>query len=149
MIWTPRVTVAAIIEQEHRFLLVEELIDGKTIFNQPAGHLDNGESLVQAVVRETLEETGRQFQPTAIIGLYRWRQVERDITFLRLCFTGEVVAYNPQQPLDDGILGTVWLTRDEVAARHSQLRSPLVLRCIDDYLAGDRFPLALYHDADL
>ena len=124
--------------------MVEEEADGQTVINQPAGHLESGESLVAATIRETLEETAWRLTPTALTGIYRWRHPDKGITFLRFCFTGEVDGHDPGRALDDGILGTHWLSREELAAR--QLRSPMVLRCVDDYLAGRRYPLELCRD---
>jgi ADP-ribose pyrophosphatase YjhB (NUDIX family) len=144
MIWTPRVTVAAVIQRENRFLLVEEEVNGHAVFNQPAGHLEAGESLVEAAVRETLEETAWRFIPSAITGVYRWPHPDNGITFLRFCFTGTVSDHDPARPLDAGILGCHWLTREELLTRPQ--RSPMVLRCVDDYLAGRRYPLSLCHD---
>jgi phosphatase NudJ len=142
----PRITVAAVIEQEGRFLLVEERSGEEIVYNQPAGHLEIGESLIDAVVRETQEETAWRFQPSAFLGVYHWFSPKNQATYLRFCFTGECLAHDPDQALDNGIIRTWWLTRDEVIAHTAQLRSPLVLRCIDDYLVGKRYPLALYSD---
>jgi 8-oxo-dGTP pyrophosphatase MutT (NUDIX family) len=135
------VTVAAIVEREGRFLLVEELSAGKAVLNQPAGHLESGESLPAAVVREMLEETGHSFTPRHVVGIYLWRSEEAQTTFLRVAFCGD--AHAPAKPahLDDGILGFHWLTADAIRRREQQLRSPMVLRCLDDYLAGTRYPL--------
>ena len=139
--WLPRVTVAAIVEQNGAFLLVEEEVDGAPKLNQPAGHLEDNESLIEAVKRETLEETGWQFAPSALTGIYRWKHPGTLDTYIRFAFTGEVFDYDKDRPLDAGIIGPVWLRRDEVTARRSQHRSPQLLRCIDDYLAGKRLPL--------
>lgn len=146
MIWAPRVTVAAVIERDHRFLMVEELHEGRRVYNQPAGHLEPGESLVDAVIRETREETGWRLRPTAIIGIYRWIYTKKNITFLRICYTGVAEDHDPDQPLDKGILQAPWLTLDELQRAASQLRSPLVMRCIDDYSTGRRYPLELSCD---
>lgn len=145
-IWTPSVTVAAVIERQGRFLLVEEETSDGVRFNQPAGHLDPLESLEQAVVRETLEETAHDFTPTALIGMYMSRYVSartnRDVTYLRFTFAG-TVGKQHEQALDTGILRALWLTYDEIVACQATHRSPLVLRCVDDYLAGVRAPLSL------
>jgi len=142
--WLPRLTVATIIERDGRFLLVEEYADGEElVYNQPAGHLDEHETLAAAAIRETLEETAWEVQVSAIVGVYYWTHPQGH-TFVRTCFAGTALYYHPNQPLDDGIERTVWLTRDEVAALGPQLRSPMVLRCIDDYLAGKRYPLELF-----
>ncbi len=129
--------------------MVEELDgDGKTVFNQPAGHLEEAESLLDAVVRETREETGWGFTPQTLIGIYRWQVRPAEATYLRFCFHGSCYDHRPEQPLDNGILRAVWLSRDDLAANPKQLRSPMVLRCIDDYLAGCRYPLELINDLE-
>ena len=146
MIWKPNVTVAAIIERNGRFLLVEEDTDRGRLFNQPAGHLDPGESLIEAVARETLEETAHSFKPTALIGVYQWRYSPEDTTYLRFAFTGDVTGHDPGRALDTPIVRAVWLPADEIRRETGRHRSPLVMRCIDDYLAGRRYPLSvLYH----
>lgn len=143
--WRPSVTVAAIIERDRRFLLVEENTPQGLRINQPAGHLEFGESLQQAVIRETLEETAHDFRPTALLGLYLLPTGARpaDTTYLRVAIVGELGAEHPHRVLDVGIIRTLWLTRDEIAERVDTLRSPLVLRCVDDYLAGQRASLDL------
>ena len=146
MIWKPHVTVAAIAERDGAFLIVEEESDGRVVLNQPAGHLDEGERLLDAVVRETLEETAWHFTPEAVTGVYRWRSPENDRTYLRFCFCGRCDAHEPERGLDQGILRALWLDRDALQAQAQRLRSPMVLRGIDDYLAGVRYPLALIHD---
>jgi len=143
MIWKPNVTVAAIVEHDGKFLLVEEEAGGQIVLNQPAGHWEQDETLLQGATREALEETGYDFRPSALVGIYRWPHPKREITYLRFAFAGTVTGFDPQRRLDEGILRAVWLTPEEVrrdAARH---RSPLVLRCIEDYLAGKRYPLEL------
>ena len=142
--FAPRVTVAAVVERDDRWLVVEEVADGETVFNQPAGHVDDGESIVAAVVRETLEETGWRFAPDALVGIYRWVKPDDGTTFIRFAFAGELVEQAADGPLDADIVATHWLTRDELAARAR--RSPLVLRCIDDHAAGNRHPLSLLQD---
>lgn len=146
MSWKPHVTVAAVVEQDGRFLLVEESIDGRICFNQPAGHLEEGESLIEAVIRECHEETGWHFVPDALVGLYRWRRDSGSPTFLRFGFAGRCTGHDAASPLDHGILAAHWLTADEIRARACQLRSPLVQCVIDDYQAGQRFPLELLAD---
>jgi len=146
MIWKPHVTVAAVAERDGRFLCVEEEIEGRLVINQPAGHLDPGESLVDAAVRETLEETAWHFVPQALIGIYRWVNPEHDATFVRFTFAGEVADHEPQRPLDKEIRRVLWLGSDELDARADELRSPLVRRAIDDYRAGRRYPLDLLLD---
>jgi 8-oxo-dGTP pyrophosphatase MutT (NUDIX family) len=147
-IFKPSVTVAAIIERDGRFLLIEEETSEGVKLNQPAGHLDPNESLEQAVVREALEETAHEFIPTGLVGMYmsRYHSKSRgtDITYLRFTFCGEA-GREFDQPLDDGILRTLWMTRDEIAATVEQHRSPIVLQCVDDYLAGRRMPLDLLY----
>lgn len=144
--WKPNVTVAAVIEQDGRFLLVEEhTLDGLRL-NNPAGHLDCGESPEQACTRETLEETTYAFSPTALIGVYLSRQPQTNldaITYLRFAFCGELGAPDPTRQLDAGIVRTLWLTLAEIRADPTRLRSPMVLSCIEDYLAGKRHPLSL------
>ncbi len=133
------VTVAAIIERDGRFLLVEEIVAGKRVINQPAGHLEPNESLQDAVVRETLEETGWHFRPDALVGIYHWQHPDGRDTFVRFCFCGELVRHEATRELDDGIERTVWLSIDELTQQQAALRSPLVLACINDYRAGRRF----------
>jgi 8-oxo-dGTP pyrophosphatase MutT (NUDIX family) len=142
-VWRPSVTVAAVIERDGRFLLVEELANGRRVLNQPAGHLDPGESLVAAVAREVLEETAHVFRPTGLVGVYRWIYDKEDVTFLRFCFSGEASGFDPGRTLDKEILALHWLTPDELKSRSPMHRSPLVQRCVEDYLAGRRYPLEL------
>lgn len=148
MSWSPHVTVAAIVERQGRFLMVEERTSDGIRLNQPAGHLEAGESLLQAVVRETLEETGQRFQPRHLVGVYRWRVPSRGLTYLRFCFAGDSGGSVPGQTLDPEILATHWLSREQLTARCAELRSPLVLRCIDDWRAGLRHPLELLHEVE-
>lgn len=149
MIWKPHVTVAAIIEHDGRFLMVEERSEGRLVYNQPAGHLDEGEGLIAAAIRETLEETAWQFMPTALIGLYRWQHPQKGNTYLRVCFAGTCHDHDPLRPLDKGIVRALWMSRAELMAQAERLRSPLVMQCIDDYLAGKRYPLDIIHDLHL
>jgi 8-oxo-dGTP pyrophosphatase MutT (NUDIX family) len=148
MVWTPHVTVAAVIEQNGRFLLVQERESGRTVFNQPAGHLEDGESLVSAVIRETLEETGWHFQPAAIIGMYRWRHPVKGITYLRVAFAGSGICHDANRRLDATIERTLWLSAGEIRGQPEKLRSPLVLKSIEDYLAGARYPLSVLADIE-
>jgi len=150
--WKPNVTVAAIIEKEGRYLLVEELTREGLRLNNPAGHLDPFESPAEGCAREALEETAHTFQPTALVGVYLSRfqrpATQEDITYLRLAFCGEIGEQQAGRSLDEGIVRTVWMTLDEVRASADRHRSPLVLRCIEDHLAGQRFPLEMiYTDA--
>ena len=140
MVWKPDVTVAAVIERDGRFLLVEERIRGKLVLNQPAGHLEDGESLIDAVVRETLEETAWTFVPQWLLGLYLWRS-PRGRTTLRLTFTGVVNDFDAGRTLDPPVIATHWLTPQEIRTRSARLRTELVTRCIDDFLSGRRLPL--------
>lgn len=142
MVWKPHATVAAIAEKDGQFLIVEEKCDGKIVYNQPAGHLDLNESFIDAVMRETNEETAWQFKPDHVTGLYLWTHPEKDKrTYLRIAFCGECYAHQAEQQLDEGIIRAIWMSREELAEKQAQLRSPMVLRCIDDYLAGHRFSL--------
>jgi 8-oxo-dGTP pyrophosphatase MutT (NUDIX family) len=147
-IWKPSVTVAAVIERDGHFLMIEEETSDGVRFNQPAGHLDPGETLAQAVRREALEESAHDFTPTALIGVYMSRYVstrtETEVTYLRFAFCGELGAAH-DLPLDEGILRIVWMRYDEVLACRELHRSPLVLQCINDYRAGQRAPLAMLY----
>jgi 8-oxo-dGTP pyrophosphatase MutT (NUDIX family) len=147
--WRPSVTVAAVIERGGKFLFVEEEANGRRVLNQPAGHLDPGESLVQAVARETLEETAHRITPTALLGIYRWRydKGEEEVTFLRFAFLGRVESVDAGRALDKEIIAAVWLTPAELAARRAEHRSPLVQQCVDDCLAGRSFPLEALSNA--
>ena len=144
MIWTPRATVAAVVERDGRFLLVEERIDGRLVLNQPAGHLDPGESIIDACRREVLEETAHHFEPQALVGIYRWVYAKKDVTFLRFCFCGRVTGMDAGRKLDKGIVAAPWLTAAELEARKGDHRSPLVEKCVADFLAGKRYPLDLF-----
>lgn len=153
--WKPSVTVAAVIEQSGRFLLVEEHTPEGLRLNNPAGHLDPGESPVAACARETLEETAYQFTPQALVGVYLARfqraltgqqpPAVEDITYLRFAFCGSLGAWDAERPLDTGIVRTLWLSAEEIRENTSRLRSPLVLQCMEDYLAGQRFGLEVIH----
>lgn len=147
-IWKPSVTVAAVIERDGRFLLVEEETSDGLRFNQPAGHLDPSESLMQAVSRETMEETAHEFTPTELIGIYlsRYRssRTNTEVTYLRFAFRGRV-GTDAGTPLDTGILRALWMTYDELLATRARHRSDLVMQCVDDYLAGKTAPLSLLH----
>ena len=136
----PSVTVAAVIERDGKFLFVEELQESRRVLNQPAGHLDPGESLIAACAREVMEETAHRFEPAALVGIYRWYYQPADATFLRFCFSGRILGVE-NRPLDKEILALHWLNASELKARATMHRSPLVQQCMDDYLAGRRFPL--------
>ena len=142
MDWRIDVTVAALIEQRGRFLLVEERVDGQLVLNQPAGHLEPGESLLEAAVREVAEETGHTFVPETVVGVYLWQCDPGTRSYLRVCFAGTATAPPTPPALDHGIVGVHWLTREELANSPRRLRSPMVLRCIDDLRNGARFPLS-------
>ncbi|MGV6826380.1 MAG: NUDIX hydrolase [bacterium] len=146
MVWAPHVTVAAIIELDHRFLLVKEAPDGVPVFNQPAGHLEADESLQQAVVREVLEETGYHFTPESLVGIYRYQPPGKPQTYLRFCFAGSINHDNDAHPLDPDIIDTEWLSLAEIREHDSQLRSEMVIRCIDDYLNGNLTSLEILHE---
>ncbi|MCL7420652.1 MAG: NUDIX hydrolase [Methylobacter sp.] len=143
MVWKPHVTVAAVIEQDNRFLLVEEETSNGLQFNQPAGHLEKSEDLIAAVKREVYEETAWHFEPEHVLSIQLWRKNPEFPSFVRICFSGRCHSYNPNQRLDEGIIATHWLSRDEIAAREHRLRSPLVLIAVDEYLSGQRHPLSL------
>lgn len=145
----PDLTVAAVAERDGQFLLIEERVGNRMVFNQPAGHVERNESLVDAVIRETLEETAWTFQPESLVGVYLWEQPEKQRSFLRITFCGQVSVHDPRRPLDRGIKRAMWMDRQQVLARTARLRSPMVLRCIDDYLLGRRYPLDLVQHMQL
>ena len=142
-VWKPSATVAAVIERDGKLLFVQERIDGRLVLNQPAGHLEPGESLAAACSREVLEETAHRFTPTALVGIYRWRYAAKDVTFLRFCFSGTVNEVE-DRALDKEIVALEWLDPCELKRRKSEHRSPLVQKCVDDFLAGKRYPLDLF-----
>ncbi|MCP4000405.1 MAG: NUDIX hydrolase [Gammaproteobacteria bacterium] len=142
-------TVAAVIEKRQSFLFVEELVHGRKVINQPAGHVESGESLQSAVVREMLEETAWQFIPSAIVGVYLWTHPESKERFLRVVFTGQIQNHDAMRELDEGILRTLWLSRDDLLKRSESLRSPMVLRAVDDYQAGARFPVNMFQQIEM
>jgi 8-oxo-dGTP pyrophosphatase MutT (NUDIX family) len=143
MIWKPNTTVAAIVEEHGKFLMVEENTSDGVRLNQPAGHLEDDETMIEAVIRETLEETAYRFTPTAMLGVYHWKFDARKITYLRFAFIGTVDDLRADQPLDDGIIRAVWMTHEELKATQHIHRSPQVLRCVEDYLNGQQFPLSV------
>ena len=145
----PEITVAAVTETDGRFLVVEERINRRLVINQPAGHVEPGETLLEAVVREVREETAWLFSASELVGVYLWRHPGTGRTTKRFTFTGTVADHREDQKLDRGIVATHWLTQAELRGREPQLRSPLVLRCIEDYLAGRRQPLAAVAALDL
>jgi len=139
----PDLTVASIVERDGQFLLVEERVGSHLVFNQPAGHVERGERFIEAAVRETLEETAWTFVPTALVGIYLWEQPERHRSFLRVTFCGHVTHHDPHRRLDRGIERAVWLDRAGIVERSARLRSPMVIRCVDDYLEGRRYPIEM------
>lgn len=141
----PRLTVAAVIEQDKRFLMVEELDQGVAVINQPAGHMEFGESPEAAAIRETLEETGWHFSPTHLQGIYQSIDPVLQRHYMRITFTGPVTRHDPHRQLDEGILRTVWLTYEEILMERKRLRSPMVLRCVEDYLRDKSYPLELIY----
>ncbi|MBA4739681.1 MAG: NUDIX hydrolase [Burkholderiales bacterium] len=143
MVWKPNVTVAAIVERDGRFLLVEENTSQGVRLNQPAGHLESGETLIGAIKREVLEETAYIFEPKFTTGIQLWTKGPNDTTFLRVVFTGIVGQFFEERQLDTGIIQTVWLTPKEIMNAKHKLRSPLVLSCVTDYLSGHIFPLSV------
>jgi 8-oxo-dGTP pyrophosphatase MutT (NUDIX family) len=147
-IWKPNVTVAALIERDGRYLLVEEETDDGIRLNQPAGHLDENESLIAACARETLEESAWQFVPTALVGIYQWQRPQGDITYLRFAFAGTLGEFDAQRKLDTGILRTIWMTPEEIRASQDRHRSPLIWQCVEDHLQGRRYPLDLIRHYD-
>lgn len=142
-IWRPDVTVATIVARDGRFLVVEENVRGELVLNQPAGHLEPDESLLTAARRETLEETGWTVDLEHLVGVYQWRSDSGE-HFLRFTFAARALHHDAQQPLDEGIVRAVWLTRAEIASGNVRPRSPMVLRSIDDWLAGQRLPLSVF-----
>ncbi|MCJ7838450.1 MAG: NUDIX hydrolase [Burkholderiales bacterium] len=146
----PSVTVAAVIERGGQFLLVEEEDEGRLVYNQPAGHLEQHESLVAGCRREVLEESAWHFQPRELVGIYRWRKPDSasgaGVTYLRFAFCGELGGHESGRRLDEGIVRAVWLHAEEIRASRERHRSPLVLHCVEDYLAGRRYPLDVLID---
>lgn len=143
MIWTPHTTVASILERDGKFLLVEEHTPQGLLFNQPAGHWEPNETLAAGASREVLEESAYDFDPTFIVGVYRWHAPTSNVTYLRFAFGGNITGHHPERALDQGIVRAVWMTPDEIRATQVRHRSPLILRCVEDYLAGKRYPLDL------
>lgn len=148
MIWKPNVTVAAVAEKEGKYLLVEEQTGNGILFNQPAGHLEPGESIIAGAIRETLEETGYTFNPQSLLGIYHWHSQAEGTTFIRFAFVGTVIGHDPDRALDTGIIRAGWFDVDEIREMSYCHRSPLVMRCIDDHLAGKHYSLELltYYD---
>lgn len=145
----PDITVAAVVVRDGRYLVVEERIGGREVFNQPAGHLERGETLLDAVVRETLEETAWSLTPVSLLGAYLWQAPRATRPTMRFAFVGEVTGHDPTRVLDHPVLAAHWMSRVQLEAESARLRSPLVLRCIDDFLAGHCEPLATVASLDL
>ena len=143
MIWKPHATVAAVLEQDGKFLLVEEHTPQGLLFNQPAGHWEPNETLPAGSIREVMEESAYDFEPQYLIGVYRWHSNASNVTYLCFAFGGKILAHYPERALDKGIVRAVWMTPDEIRATRARHRSPLILRCVEDYLAGKRYPLDL------
>ncbi|MBL4607190.1 MAG: NUDIX hydrolase [Pseudomonadales bacterium] len=142
MPWTPHVTVATIVKRDEKFLLVEEFINNKKVLNQPAGHVEANETLVNAAIRETLEETGWTVKPTELLGLYTYTTRCKTMTFYRTTFITEALHFDSEYQLDKDIIRTHWMTFEEIKNHKSSLRSPIVLKCAEDFCAGQRFPLS-------
>jgi len=146
MAWPPHITVACIVEQDGKFLMVEEISHGQQVFNQPAGHLDPGETMMQAAIRETFEETGWQVNPTHVLGVSTYYADETDTLYYRTSFIADAVSYDENAELDEGIIRAVWLSYEELKSQKDKMRSPLVLTNIEQYLEGNRYPLSLISD---
>ncbi|MGN7831419.1 NUDIX hydrolase [Pseudoxanthomonas sp. 22568] len=143
--WQPDVTVATIVVRDGRLLMVEERAQGRLVFNQPAGHLEPDETLLDAALRETREETGWDVHLTAFVGAYQWKATETDRHYLRFAFAAEPVRHDPERALDEGIVQTHWLTPAELQQAQARHRSPLVWQAVEDYLGGRRYPLDMLH----
>ena len=139
----PAVTVATIVERDGRFLLIEEETRHGPRLNQPAGHVEAGESIVSAAARETLEEAAWRVDPTALVGVYQWESPDSGMAFVRFTFAATARRHEPNRPLDTGILRALWLSYDDIAARRDRHRNPLLLQSLDDYRAGTRWPLGV------
>jgi 8-oxo-dGTP pyrophosphatase MutT (NUDIX family) len=146
MDWQPHITVATIVEDNGRFLFVEEHKQDKWVLNQPAGHLEDNETLREAAIRETLEETGWDVELTGVVGIYLYVAPSNGVTYQRVCFAAKAVRHHPDRPLDTGIFGAPWMTREELAAQPERWRSELVMRCVDDYLKGPLHSLEVVRD---
>ncbi|MBB3276836.1 MULTISPECIES: NUDIX hydrolase [Pseudoxanthomonas] len=143
--WQPDVTVATIVVRDGRLLMVEERAQGRLVFNQPAGHLEPDETLLDAALRETREETGWDVRLTAFVGAYQWKATETGRHYLRFAFAAEPVRHDPERALDEGIVQTHWLTPAELQQAQARHRSPLVWQAVEDYLGGRRYPLDMLH----
>ena len=143
MNWSPHITVAAVLERNNAFLFVEERVDGQLVLNQPAGHWEQNETLLEATIRETLEETAWRYEPSHLTGIYQWQHPKSAETYLRFCFTGRLIEHEISRKLDSGIEKAIWLGQQELIARQKEHRSPMVQQCLDDYLNGQRFDLSI------
>ncbi|GLQ31792.1 NUDIX hydrolase [Litoribrevibacter albus] len=146
MVWTPHGTVATIIEKDGKFLLVKEISNGIEVYNQPAGHIEADESVFDAAVRETYEETGYQVSIDSFVGSYIYKAPANGVTYHRYCFVGSIIEFDPKATLDDGIIEACWLSLDEIKAQPEMMRSPIVLKCIEDYLNRPHQPLELIYE---
>lgn len=146
MNWDPHITVACIVEKDGKFLTILEESDGKTVYNQPAGHVETSETLIEAAIRETQEETGWKVLPNELLGLYVYTSPHNQVTYYRTCFIAQAIEHNPKQMLDDGIMDVLWLTADDLKAKKDKLRSPIVYKSVEDYLNGQRFPLDFIYE---
>ncbi len=146
MIWKPHVTVATVIPRSDHYLMVEEDIDGAYFLNQPAGHLEDNETLVDAAIRETLEESAWHVEINGLVGVYRWKAPSSGATYIRVCFHGRAVGHEKDQQLDVGIVRALWMTASEINDFSQHMRSPLVMQCLSDYLKGHNYPLDLLHE---
>ena len=143
MSWPPHITVATIVERSGKFLMVQELSNGRLVYNQPAGHLDPGETLQQAAVRETYEESGWHVKPTAVVGVSKYVAPHNGTVYYRTTFVAEALEHDSNAVLDDGIQQAVWMSIEDIRKAYEHLRSPLVLKNIEQYLAGERYPLSI------
>ena len=149
MSWTPHLTVATVVERDQRFLIIEEHINGHPVLTQPAGHVEANETLIEAAIRETREESGWSVEPVALLGLYSYTTPCKTMTFYRTCFIAKAISYDQHLPLDSGILAVHWLTLEEMKAQQDKMRSPIVIKCIEDYCKGQKFPLqAIFEHTD-
>lgn len=146
MTWTPHVTVATLVEKDHKFLIVEEVCNGQVVLTQPAGHVEQGETLIQAAIRETHEETGWHVTPTDLLGFYTYTSPHNQVTYYRTNFIAQANSFDDTAQLDKGIIRCLWLTLEELKANEHKMRSPIVLRSIEDYLEGQRLPLETIYE---
>jgi ADP-ribose pyrophosphatase YjhB (NUDIX family) len=146
MEWVPHVTVATVVERNGKYLLVEELSNGKLVFNQPAGHLDANESLSEAAVRETVEETGWKVQIDGIVGIALYKSPHNQVTYHRTTFFGSAISHDPERQLDDGISRAIWMSYDEMQLAAAKMRSHLVLKAVEQYRNGHRYPVDVIYE---